>query len=59
MKYEQQDHVGNRIEIRQGNREPELLIDGPRIAYGRLPDDQYFLAFATSSPAQGPSGRPQ
>ncbi len=43
MKYEQQDHVGNRIEIRQGKLEPELLNNGRQIAYGRLPDGKYFL----------------
>ena len=43
MKYEQQDHAGHRIEIRQGKHEPELLIDGRSMAYGRLPDGSYFL----------------
>lgn len=43
MKYEQQDHAGHRIEVRPGKDQPELLIDGRPVAYGRLPDGSYFL----------------
>jgi len=47
MEPERQEYKGHRIELRAraGARaaEPELLIDEEPIAYGQLPDGQYFL----------------
>lgn len=43
MKPERQRYKGRQIEIRDGKRGPELLIDDVPMRYGRLPDGKFFL----------------
>lgn len=43
MKPERQQYKGRLIEIRDGKRGPELLIDDMPMGYGRLPDGEFFL----------------
>jgi hypothetical protein len=43
MKSDRKTYRGRRIEIRHGEREPELLIDNVPVSYGQLPNGQYFL----------------
>lgn len=43
MTAEYQEHEGHRIEIRERDGRPELLIDDVPVAYGRLPNGQLFL----------------
>ena len=43
MKPDRQKYKGRQIEIRDGTRGPELLIDNVPMGYGRLPDGQFFL----------------
>jgi len=55
MELERQEYKGHRIELRargadelraregEPGDEPELLIDGEPVRYGRLPDGQYAL----------------
>ena len=43
MKPDRKTYRGRRIEIRRGDREPELLIDNVPVSYGQLPNGQYFL----------------
>ena len=43
MKPERKEHAGRRIEVREREGRPELLIDGVPIRYGRLPNGKYYL----------------
>ena len=43
MKPERQQYKGRQIEIRDGTRGLELLIDNVPMGYGRLPNGQFFL----------------
>ena len=43
MKSERQQYKGRQIEVRDGKRGPELLIDNLPMSYGRLPDGTFFL----------------
>jgi hypothetical protein len=43
MKPQYQDHEGHRIEIRDREGKPDLLIDNTPLAYGRFPNGKFFL----------------
>jgi hypothetical protein len=43
MKPERQQYKGRQIEVREGKRGPELLIDNVPMSYGQLPDGKFFL----------------
>lgn len=43
MKPERQEYEGHRVELREREGKPELLIDDVPIRYGQLPDGSYFL----------------
>jgi len=43
MESERQEYEGHRIELREREGEPELLIDDVPVRYGQLPDGLYFL----------------
>jgi len=43
MESKHQEYETHRIEVREREGEPELLIDNVPIRYGQLPDGSYFL----------------
>jgi hypothetical protein len=43
MESERQEYEGHRIELREREGEPELLIDNAPVRYGQLPNGLYFL----------------
>jgi hypothetical protein len=43
MKPERQEYEGHRIELREREGKPELLIDNAPVRYGQLPGGLYFL----------------
>lgn len=43
MKPQYHEHEGHRIEIREREDKPELVIDNVPVTYRRLPTGQYFL----------------
>lgn len=43
MEPEAQEYEGHRIELRQREGQPELLIDDVPVRYGKLPNGRYFL----------------
>ena len=43
MKPKHQEYEGHRIELREREGRPELLIDNTPVRYGQLPNGLYFL----------------
>lgn len=43
MKPERKEYEGHRIEVREREGKPELVIDDVVVPYGRLPNGSYFL----------------
>ena len=43
MESERQEYEGHRIELREREGEPELLIDNAPVRYGQLSNGLYFL----------------
>ena len=43
MQPERQGYEGHRIELREREGQPELLIDNVPVRYGQLPNGLYFL----------------
>ena len=43
MESERQEYEGHRIELREREGTPELLIDNVPVRYGQLPNGLYFL----------------
>lgn len=43
MKPERTEYAGHRIEVREHDARPQLLIDDIPVPYGRLPNGKYYL----------------
>jgi len=43
MRSERQDYEGSRIELREREGRPELVIDNVTVRYNQLPNGLYFL----------------